>query len=246
MTGRNERLSVDREDWIRIAGRCGIAGAAILIVGDLLIGGWRPLSGSALAGVDFEGLVRATYPSDTTGHRIALLIGALLGPIAAIFYAIATIQVWLALESAGRALAGFVTGGFLVGLMVGGGGFHVAFAFLPVGLLAEQAGAAGSEVWDYLNFVLGAMGAVSGISLLLGSIGFAFAVIARDSNYPRWMAALSPMLVIMTRPLAGWIPAPLGGPIYVAHFNLCWLVFFLVSTRVLARADERAGLPARP
>ncbi|MEM9457717.1 MAG: DUF6796 family protein [Myxococcota bacterium] len=235
---------MSRDEWIRIAGWSGIAGAGLLILGDLLIGGWRPVSGGVLVDLDLEGLMRATYRVDSAGHRLAHLVGALLGPIAAILYAVGTIQMWCALRPAGRGLAGFVCGAFVLGLMVGGGGFHVAFAFLPVGLLAEQAGATGPEVWEYLGDVLDAISATSGIPLLLGSIGFAFAVVRRDTMYPYWMVALTPMLLIVTRPLAGWIPAPVGGPIFVAHFNLCWLVFFVVSTRVLSRGDERS-IPAR-
>ena len=75
---------MDQPQWIRWSGRSGVLGAVILVVGDMLIGGWRPLAGPDFVGLDIEELTRLTYQ----GARTALLVGPLLGPVPALFYAL--------------------------------------------------------------------------------------------------------------------------------------------------------------
>lgn len=224
---------MSERSMIRWCGLAGIVGSVLLIAGDLALGGWVPMSGRELGDMSVEGFVRSGFEA-YNGKTGLMLVGAWAGPIAACFFVIGFAQVWFALRPAGTLLAGTTFSSFAV-FAISAGAFHASYAFLAVGVFAEQAGATDPAiVWDYLTRVLVTFLFATATPLAVGSLAFAYAVAFRPTLYPRWMVLFTPLLLVMTRDVTFWVPAPLGGPLYATHFNICLLVFFAVSTLALS------------
>ncbi|MDA8017906.1 MAG: hypothetical protein MPN21_10705 [Thermoanaerobaculia bacterium] len=65
---------------------------------------------------------------------------------------------------------------------------------------------------------------------ILASLGFTVIVLLGRTRYPRWMAFASPILVPLTKPLTGALPAPIGGYLRPAAGSIIWTLFFLLTT----------------
>jgi hypothetical protein len=73
----------------------------------------------------------------------------------------------------------------------------------------------------------------------------AYAVLRKETLYPRWFAALNPALLFLLSTLFQWLPAPLGGLLVIGAGNLVFLVFFTVSTMLLWHGGGPPPLPGQ-
>jgi hypothetical protein len=72
------------------------------------------------------------------------------------------------------------------------------------------------------------------VSLAIGTLWFAAAILFRPTHFPRWMAALSPgfpigAVFLLTR----WLPAPVGGYLFPPFVHLATPLIFGASTALL-------------
>ena len=66
--------------------------------------------------------------------------------------------------------------------------------------------------------------------ILIGSIGYSIVVLKRKTIYPRWMAILSPMaIVVFTFAILLLMPSPIGGYVAPAFLNISTVIFFVLT-----------------
>ena len=166
--------------------------------------------------------------------RWRLIVGGLAGPVGAWCYGIGFWQLYLALKPAGRCLAFLVFAGFSLSFVWAAGAFHTSFPLLADAWRAKQAAGSAGDVtadptFQYFGLLfLAAMPPAAVATALL-----AYAVVRKETRYPRWFAAINPaLLYLLTQGLA-WVPAPLGGLLVVGAGNMTFLVFFASSTALL-------------
>ena len=71
-------------------------------------------------------------------------------------------------------------------------------------------------------------------ALIIGSFWFSYVVWTQPTLYPRWIAFTNPfILIVVFSLLESQLPAPLGGYIRPANANICFAVFFVISTFAL-------------
>jgi hypothetical protein len=78
-----------------------------------------------------------------------------------------------------------------------------------------------------LLFVIGA------VPFLMGCAILAYAVFALPTRYPRWAIVFNPPLMYAVTLVFRYVPAPLGGPLYIGYGNIMFLTFFAASTAAL-------------
>ena len=136
-----------------------------------------------------------------------------------------------------RTLAIVVAGGAAV-MMVVGGTYHAMWsirAFLiKAGLSSGDYQGLYSQIKDYtLLFYNTTLAGAEVVSLLL-----LFAVLSGRSLYPRWSVVVNPGILFLLRPLADFIPAPLGAIVSGGYLNLVFIVFFSVSVLVARSSND--------
>lgn len=89
------------------------------------------------------------------------------------------------------------------------------------------------------NILVGVRLAVLGISLL-----YVVFVLRRQTSYPRWMAALNPILLVGAAFLLYVLVPPLGGVFMPVAMNFAHAVFFIASTLLSARPGADRAQPA--
>ena len=228
------------EDHVSTLRRCGIAG--LVGAGLLLAADWIML-GAFMSGAEFNAnwhVLLAEMP------RWRLMVGGLAGPLGAWLYVIGFWQLYLALKPAGTRLAFVVFAGFSMSFVWVAGAFHTSFPLLADAWRMRQAAAGdgtgltgplaeSSFVYAGWLFYIGSAPALVAVVLL------AYAVLAKDTRYPRWFAALNPALLYLASALFQWVPAPLGGLLVIGAGNLVFLLFFAVSTALLWNGGRRKG-----
>lgn len=182
--------------------------------------------------------------------RWRLIAGGLAGPIGAWCYGVGFWQVYLALKPAGRRLAFLVFAGFSLGFVWAAAAFHTSFPLFADAWRAKQAAGNGATMGDvtadptfhyFFLLFLGGMPAAGMASLLL-----AYAVLRKDTRYPRWFAVVNPALLYLATMTFAWIPAPLGGLLVVGAGNMVYLLFFACSTALLWNGGLGEGLELNP
>ena len=206
----------------RSAGIVGLAGAIVLLVGDIL------LYGHFGSSADFiEGIQRVAEQASLT----RLFVAGLLGPAGAVLYLAGFWHVYLNTRKSGQLAARLILVG-LTTLMVTGGAYHIIWAVEMLALKYQLAEVAGCGLFleafgSYMTLVY-ITAAVPGF--LAGVILF-ISVLTGRSRYPRWTVLANPGLLMLIPMLVGTshLPAPLGGAIMGGYINLIFCVFFTVS-----------------
>jgi len=204
----------------RIAGLCGLAGALLFFVGDMLFYGHLGSGANFSAGL----LNTVVHASDAR-----LFAGGLVGPLAACLCIIGFWHVYLNTRSCHRLLACLVLVSFSV-LMVAGSAIHVLWTAhgLAIKYCSGQAGACAelsSSIIAYwsLAYDIGSIpGYVAAVLL------FALVLLGK-SNYPRWTALANPAVLTLLSPVAAFVPSPVGAILVGGSTNLSIATFFLVS-----------------
>ena len=204
----------------RLTGLCGLAGALLFFVGDMLFYGYFG-SGASFA----EGMI-ATVVRDSQERLFA---GGLVGPLAACLCIVGFWHVYLNIRPSHVLIARLVLILFSV-LMVAGSAVHTLWTARGLALkYCYDQGAPCSDLlaviksyWA-LAYNLGAIPGYLGAALLFGL------VLLGKTYYPRWTVLTNPATLMVLSPLADRVPAPLGAILVGGFTNLSIAIFFLVS-----------------
>jgi hypothetical protein len=232
---------------LRWSGVAGALGALVLFAGDLLFyfGTTNPRPGAI-----FLDVMAATM-SEVAPWR--LLVSGALAPIGGWLCLVGAWQVYLALQPAGRRIAVW-TGGAFAALMVWAAVFHAALVPQAMGqqiarLLGERGAAAELAVQLPAQFFSALLLVLAG-PLLVYTVLFVFAVLARPTRYPRWMVAVTPTLLFVITHVPEYLTPAASGVGYVVYCllaggaaNLGLLLFFAAATAALwhGGSDRGAG-----
>ncbi|HET9801911.1 MAG TPA: DUF6796 family protein [Candidatus Acidoferrum sp.] len=214
-------MTPDSSDRIRrLTGLCGLAGALLFFVGDMLFYGHFGSGANFSAGL----IMTVTHASDAR-----LYAGGLVGPFAACLCILGFWHVYLNTRASSPFLSRLILVCFSV-LMVFGSAIHTLWTAHGLALkycYAQSAPcsdlASSLKAYWSLTYNFGASFAYLGAILLL------LLVLFRRTNYPRWTILFNPAILILLSQLADYIPAPLGAIFVGGSENLSIALFFLIS-----------------
>jgi hypothetical protein len=120
--------------------------------------------------------------------------------------------------------------------IIAGIAFHVASAFLGTGYQVHEQ--LDSEVTRQMvhqfETYRETLFRFAQIAVGLGAVFFAAHILLRPTPFPKWMAIINPLtLIVLVRFVAALIPAPLGGYIAPGYFNIAMLLFFVANFIVI-------------
>jgi hypothetical protein len=211
---------------VRILGLIGVGAALLMFVGDMC------LYGHFGSGDDAISKVVISNESDTR-----IVVGGFIGPFATILYCLGFFSVYSMISPRSRMLAIVITGGAVV-MMVVGGTYHAMWsirAFLiKAGLASGDYQGLYAQIKQYTSLFYNTMLAGAGVVSLL----LLFAVLSGRSLYPRWSVVVNPGILFLFRPLADFIPAPLGAIVSGGYLNLVFVLFFSVSVMVTRSTND--------
>jgi hypothetical protein len=124
--------------------------------------------------------------------------------------------------------------------VIAGIAFHVVSAFLGTGYQVHQQ--LDSEVTRQMVHQFETYRATlfrfAQIAVGLGAVSFAAHVLLRSTPFPKWIAIVNPLiLIVLVRFVAALIPAPFGGYIAPGYFNVAMLLFFVANFIVIWRSS---------
>lgn len=117
--------------------------------------------------------------------------------------------------------------------------FHVASAFLGTGYQVNQQldSDVTREMVHQFETYRATLFRFTQTAVGLGAAFFAAHVLLRPTPFPKWMAIVNPLiLIVLVRFVAALIPAPLGGYIAPGYFNVAMLLFFVANFIVIWRS----------
>lgn len=216
---------------LRWTGIAGVIGAMLFLTGDMfLFGSW--LSGQETLAENWR-LMNRFSP-------LRLMIGGILGPLSVIFYVLGCWHFYLALKPGGKHLGFLVFLTYTSGMIVGGA--YQAVSPL-LGFLFHIEQALGQEQFNMLHApmrqYLALFFAIAQIFGIIGALLFIFLVLFRSTRYPRWMVFVTPPVILFTRTIGRYIPAPFGGNLLAGYINLGFLIIFGVSLKILWHGGRR-------
>ena len=211
---------------VRILGLIGLGAALLMFVGDMCLYGHFGSGGDAIS------KLAITNESDTR-----IVVGGFIGPIAAILYCLGFLSVYFMISPRSRMLAIVVAGGAAV-VMAIGGTYHAMWsirAFLiKAGLSTGEYQGLYTQIKEYTLLFYNTMLAGAGVVSVL----LLFTVLSGRSLYPRWSVVVNPGLLFLFRPLADFVPAPLGAIVSGGYLNLVFVVFFSVNVLVTRSSND--------
>ena len=215
----------DRQMLI-LTGLAGILAAVLVGAGEFMLH-YDPLVRYSEGFVFFEG---ATQHQATIGHFFAVIGGPL--------YLLGAWHLYLMLRPANQLWAKLafllMAYGFMIGAVWIGSRANVAFL---VNAMSGDALAAALELYEFryenlLTFVRVAVLGFSGI--------FIWLIVGGRSAYPRWMAILNPILLIIASFIVFLIAPGIGKYLMPIALNVAFFIVFSVSTLIVVRS--RAGV----
>ena len=223
-------MATDKLKRIRFAGIVALCCAALVFAADVVMLG-LPVTGSEVA--DYQNL--ANIPE----WRLRF------GSYGAFLIIVFVIGVWQLYEGIKPAGAWWSIPPFLLisYFFTSGAIFHFLVAFMGAAVKARlQVQGAQYEGLEALIQLMRSYWLVpyymSAVSLMIGTMWFAAAVLFRPTHFPRWMAALSPGFPIGTAFLmTRWLPAPVGGFLYPPFVHFATPLIFGASTVLLWNAN---------
>jgi hypothetical protein len=228
---------MDEVSTLRWCGVAGLAGATVLLAADWI------LLGTFTSGREFN---ERWYVLLSSMPRWRLVVGGLAGPVGAWCYGIGFWQLYLALKPAGQRLAFVVFAGFSLSFVCSAGAFHASFPLLADAWYAKQAAGAGAALGDVTTdptfHYFGLLFVASMPSAAIATALLAYAVIWKNTRYPRWFAAMNPALLFLLTRAFVWMPAPLGGLLIIGAGNIVFLLFFACSTALLWNGGLRRDI----
>lgn len=219
-----------RTDIVLVLSVLGIIGVLITIVSDLILLG-RPINAISFfkLGMGTENMANVAQ------WRITL--GSILGVVVLPLQIAGLITVYQGLKTAGKVLplVAVITD---IHALIMGVAFHISYAFIGSGWKLYYEMGSGNQIasqlvkqfafyWKLLIIIMAA-------EILFASIVYVFLILKGNTLYPRWMAILNPVCVLLFLfPIIYIAPAPVGGFIAPTYMNLSTMVFFIFSTVVI-------------
>ena len=219
-------MTTGKRNRLRLAGIVSLACAIAVFASDVIMLG-LPVSGSEV--VDYRSL--ANIPEWRLG----------LGSYGAFVIIIFVFGVWQLYEGIKPAGGWWSIPPFLLlsCFFISGAIFHFLIPFMGAAVKARvQMQGAEYQTMETLVQTMRSYWLVPYItgvvSLIIGSLWFAAAVIFRPTYFPKWMAALSPLFPIGAAFLiTRWLPAPFGGYLLPPFVHFATPLIFGVSTALL-------------
>ncbi len=181
-------------------------------------------------GQGFDFFKGVTQSRATAGHCF--------GVLGAPRYVVGAWHIHLMLRPANRFWAKLAFVVMAYGCIVGGVwiGSRATAAFL-VNAISGGAVASAIELYELryeslLTIVRVAVLVLSGI--------FVWLILTGRSNYPRWVAALNPIVLILASFLVFWLAPEIGKYLMPIALNVAFFVLFSVSTMIAARSYKEA------
>ena len=206
---------------LRVYGLCGIFGAALFIVGDLL---YNHTPGSTES--------PAVKMSRLSESR--LINAGTAGLMGSWFYLAACLHLYLAFRPAGKVFAFILLLAFAF-LMVCYGISHAAY--FAIAAAAKTAAGLGSdpEKWAELgNDFFKRLVLITYIPVIISSLMMVYGILTAKSLYPWWMVFFLPVIIYYLKtPLVRLLKGRLRELVNDFYDNIVFLVFFLISTVIL-------------
>jgi hypothetical protein len=207
-----------------LTGLIGLLAATLVGAGEFMLH-FDPLG---RYGQGFDFLKGATESRATAGH--------FLGVLGAPLYVVGAWHIYLMLRPANRFWAMLAFFVMAYGCIVGGVwiGSRATAAFLvntiPEDALASAIGLYELRYESLLTVVRSAILVLSGI--------FVWLILTGRSNYPRWMAALNPIILILASFLVFWLAPGIGKYLMPIALNVAFLILFSVSTMIAVHSSD--------
>lgn len=153
--------------------------------------------------------------------RKRVMIGGLIGPVAAFLYCTGFYHIVLTTESACRVYALLAFLFSCLGMMIGGA-YHSHCAYL--GLLGAD------EHRKALNLVVAYFQKLAiplYIATGLGMIVWAVLMVANKTALPAWMVVFSPAILVLTRPLVDKLPKGIHMIVRGGFSNIIFIVYYV-------------------
>ncbi len=213
----------DRRDAI-LTGLVGLLAATLVGAGEFMLH-FDPL---VRYGQGFDFFKGVTESRATAGH--------FLGVLGVPLYVVGAWHIFLMLRPANRFWATLAFFVMAYGCIVGGVwiGSRATAVFLvntiPEDVLASAIGLYELRYESLLTVVRSAILVLSGI--------FVWLILTGRSNYPRWMAALNPIILILASFLVFWLAPGIGKYLMPIALNVAFLILFSVSTMIAIHSSD--------
>jgi len=229
-----EKKTRSKADIVLVVGLIGIIGVLITIISDFILIG-KPSSALSFLKLGTESM------ADIAQWRITL--GVFIGAVVLPFQIAGLISVYQGLKPAGKLmpLIVVITNAHAI---IMGVAFHISYAFIGSGWkLYYETGRENeiiAEIVRRFAFYWKIIVIIMFTELLFSSIVYVLVIMKGKTLYPKWMAILNPLcIVIFIFPLIFILPAPIGGFIAPAYFNISTMLFFSFSTTVIYKKLRR-------
>ncbi len=220
---------VNGSTHVRAMGLAGLAGALLLGIGDQLLY-YAPVSGA-----QFEQGVRAIVATAPTSRT---LLGAAVAPFGAFGYLCGFWHIHQHLRGHAPRMAKLTTAGLALFILIASG-YHLLWGAKA---LAIQAATQAPTVPALAALDMHIRNFGTQVYLAAEAVGYTACVLLAAliamgrSDYPRWMAVLTPAIpVVALQLLLDATPAPLGSIVGGSAVNIGFGLFFLASLVVARR-----------
>jgi hypothetical protein len=203
-----------------LAGLCGLAGALLFFLGDMLF------YGHLGSGNDFANGALATVQQSS---RVRLFAGGLIGPTAACLCILGFWHVYINVKPEAKTLGRIMVGAFFA-MMVAGSAVHTLW--VAKGIAMKYCSAPDSDCADVLALTKSYWNLAYYLSAApgwLGTLLLGYLVVAGKTLYPRWTTMANPAFVLLISTGAIYLPAPFGAVLVGGSTNLSIATFFAVS-----------------
>lgn len=218
------------EQDLVLFGILAIAGSTGVAIGDAFLLG-NPVSGKRFREQGLDNLLHVSSRNMLIGHTL----GVLALPL--VFFGI--LQIYRGLQPAGSLYA-LPPVLIMVYMVVVGAAAHACFGFVGGALQFQQRfGDIGQtpakELLVQHKRLLYPLFGTFLAGLIISSLWFSAVVWSQPTLFPRWTALVNPFfLFVVLGALERFLPAPVGGYVRPANGNICFVVFFSITTLVLA------------
>jgi hypothetical protein len=217
-----------KADIVLALGLTGIIGVILTIISDFILIG-RPNSAYSFLKLGTESM------ADIAQWRITA--GAFIGIVVLPFQIAGLISVYHGLKPSGRIMPLIVV---IVNAhaLIMAVAFHISYAFIGSGWKLYYEMGSGNRITNEIvrrfDFYWKIIIIIMLTELLFSSIIYVLLIMTGNTLYPKWMAILNPLCVLIFMfPFIFTLPAPVGGFIAPAYFNISTMVFLSFSTAVI-------------
>lgn len=165
-----------------------------------------------------------------------ITIGTFIGVVVLPFQIAGLASVYQGLKPAGKImpLIVVITNAHAI---IMGVAFHVSYAFIGSGWkLHYEMGPnkTTTQIVDRFDFYWKIIVIIMFVELLFSSIVYVAIIIRRKTLFPKWMAILNPLcILIFIFPIILILPYPIGGFIAPACFNIATMIYLIFSTYII-------------